>query len=50
VQERQAEPPNNPASVLNTASVLGTMDEEDMTAESRQCVQALREGKRLAAA
>ena len=46
VQERQAEPVVNPAGTLNTSSVFGTIDEEEMTAESRQCVQALREGKR----
>ena len=29
-----------------TSSVMMTMDEEDMTAEARQCVSTLREGKR----
>ncbi len=35
-----------PSASLNTASVMASTDEEDMTQEARQCVQALREGKR----
>ena len=31
---------------LSTASVMASTDEEDMTQEAKQCVQALREGKR----
>ena len=30
-----------------TTSLLGTMDEEDMSAEQQQCTMALKEGKRL---
>ena len=35
-----------PSASLNTASVMASTDEEDMTQEAKQCVQALREGKR----
>ena len=35
-----------PAAPLSTASVMMSVDEEDMTQEAKQCVQALREGKR----
>ncbi|CAL8461848.1 g1379 [Coccomyxa elongata] len=53
VQERQAEPVINlsgamsTTGALSTSSVLASTDEEEMTPEAKQCVQALREGKRL---
>ena len=31
-----------------TSSVMASMDEDDMTLEAKQCLQALKEGKRLA--
>lgn len=46
VAERAAEPVVNPAGALSTASVLASVDEDEMSLEARQCVQALREGKR----
>ncbi len=54
VQERQAEPVINlsgamsTTGALSTSSVLASTDEDEMTPEARQCVQALREGKRCA--
>ena len=48
VQERQAEPVANPSGALSTSSVLASTDEDDLSLEARQCVQALREGKRCA--
>ena len=54
VQERQAEPVINLSGAmstmgaLSTSSVLASFDEDEMTPEAKQCVQALREGKRCA--
>ena len=48
VQERQAEPVVNLSGALSTSSVLASTDEDDLSLEARQCVQALREGKRCA--
>lgn len=31
-----------------TSSVMASMDEDDMTLEAKQCLQALKEGKRSA--
>lgn len=44
--ERVLETIAAPSASLNTASVMASTDEEDMTQEAKQCVQALREGKR----
>ena len=44
--ERVGETIPSPSSALSTSSVMGSTDEEDMTQEAKQCVQALREGKR----
>jgi len=33
--------------MMMTSSLLGTMDEEDMSAEQQQCTMALKDGKRL---
>ena len=44
--ERVGETIAAPSASLNTASVMASTDEEDMTQEAKQCVQALREGKR----
>ena len=44
--ERVGETIAAPSSALSTSSVMGSTDEEDMTQEAKQCVQALREGKR----
>ena len=48
VAERAAESVANPAHALAASSVLASVDEDDQTQESQQCVQALREGKRCA--
>ena len=44
--DRVGETIPSPSSALSTSSVMGSTDEEDMTQEAKQCVQALREGKR----
>ena len=44
--ERVGETITAAAGALSTSSVMGSTDEEDMTQEAKQCVQALREGKR----
>ena len=38
----------NPGGAISGASVMASLDEDDCSQESRQCVQALREGKRCA--
>lgn len=48
VVERVGDTIKNPGNALSTSSVMGSTDEEDMTQEAKQCVQALREGKRCA--
>ncbi|CAK0783819.1 hypothetical protein CVIRNUC_007019 [Coccomyxa viridis] len=45
--ERAGETITAASGALSTSSVMGSTDEEDMTQEAKQCVQALREGKRL---
>ena len=44
--ERAGETITAASGALSTSSVMGSTDEEDMTQEAKQCVQALREGKR----
>jgi hypothetical protein len=38
----------NPGGALSAASVMASLDDDDCSAEARNCVQALREGKRCA--
>ena len=40
----------NPGGAISAASVMASLDDDDCSQESRQCVQALREGKRCAEA